>query len=118
MKTLHTFVTAALFASVAITVQADNSLSNLIYEESSNIYTETSTQSSTPEGILSYGDDANKSSVWSSEFEQYVDPAGFQQVEISSVDNVNQRIGGNPTAAGSSREVFIYNELAGEYHLQ
>lgn len=119
MKNLTTIVSVALFASAAITAQADNSLSSITYEESSNIYSEVSTQNSTPEGILSYGDDSNKNSVWSSEFEQYVDPADFQPVEISSAEDINQLMGSNPTAAGSSsRQVFIYNNLAGEYHLQ
>ncbi len=118
MKTLTTLLTATLFASVAITAQADNPISNLTYEASSNIFAEVSTQSSTPEVILSYGDDANKGSVWSTEFEQYVNPGDFQQGNIASVEDVNRLVGDNPTAAGTSRETFIYNELAGEYHLQ
>ncbi len=117
MKTLNTLLTAALFTSVAITAQADNSLSSITYEESSNIYSEVSTQSSTPVGILSYGDNSNKGSVWSAEFEQYVNPGDFQQ-DIASVEDVNRLMGDNPTAAGTSSETFIYNELAGEYHLQ
>ncbi len=79
---------------------------------------EVSTQSSTPEVILSYGDDANKNSVWSTEFEQYVNPGDFQQGEVASVEDVNRLMDDNPTAAGTSRETFIYNELAGEYQLQ
>ena len=121
MNTLKTLLTSALFASVAITgtAQADNSLSSLIYEESSNIYSEVSHQNSTPVGIVSYSDDANKNSVWSSEYEQYVNPADFKQAEIASIGDVNQYMGSNPTAAGtSSGNVFIYNETAGEYHLQ
>jgi len=120
MKTLKTLLTSALFASVAITgtVQADNSLSSLIYEESQNIYSEVTHQSSTQEGIASYSDDANKTSVWSSEYEQYVNPADFKQ-DAASIDDVNRYMGSNPTAAGqSSSNVFIYNETAGEYHLQ
>lgn len=120
MKTLKTLLNSALFASVAITgtVQADNSLSSLIYEESSNIFSEVTHQNSTHEGIVSYSDDANKNSVWSAEFEQYVNPADFKQ-EVASIDDVNQYMGSNPTAAGKSiSNVFIYNETAGEYHLQ
>ncbi|MCW8932377.1 MAG: hypothetical protein OQL19_19345 [Gammaproteobacteria bacterium] len=121
MKTLKILLTSALFASVAITgtVQADNSLSNLIYEESSNIYSQVDLQTSTQEGILSYSDDANSKAVWSTEFEQYVNPADFQQ-DIASTDDVNQYMDSNPTAAGRTkgREVFIYNETVGEYHLQ
>ena len=117
MKTLTTILTATLFATVAITAQADNPISNLTYEDSSNIFAEVSTQSSTPEVILSYGDDANKASVWSAEYEQYVNPGDFKS-EIASVEDANRLMGDNPTAAGTSRETFIYNELAGEYHLQ
>jgi len=121
MKTLKTLLTSALFASVAISsaAQADNSLSNLIYEESSNIYSEVNHQNSKQVGILSYGDNSNQTSVWSTEFEQYVNPADFQQADIASVRDVNQYMGSNPTAAGTSHgSVFIYNETAGEYHLQ
>ena len=91
MKTLKTLLTAALFASVAVTgtAQADNSLSNLIYDQSSNIYSEVSHQNSTSEGVLSY-------SVW-----------------------INQYLGSDPAAAGKNNgSTFIYNETAGEYHLQ
>ena len=121
MKTLKTLLTATLFASVAITatVQADNSLSSLIYEESSNIYGEVSHQNSTQTDILSYGDNSNQTSVWSTEYEQYVNPADFQQADIASVGDINQHMSSNPAAAGqSSGSVFIYNEIAGEYHLQ
>jgi len=122
MKTLKTLLTSTLFASVVLagTAQADNSLSNLIYEESSNIYSEVNHQNSTPVGVLSYGDNSNENSVWSSEYEQYVSPGDFQQADIASTGDVNQYLGGNPTAAGrtNSRETFIYNETAGEYHLQ
>ena len=118
---MKTLLTSALLASVVITgtAQADNSLSNLIYEESSNIYSEVNHQNSTPVGVLSYGDNANSGSVWSTEYEQYVNPADFKQAEIASVGGINQYLGRNPTATGkSSSNVFIYNETAGEYHLQ
>ncbi len=118
---MKTLLITALFASAAIvtTVQADNSLSNLIYDESSNIYSEVSHQNSTPVGILSYGDNSNSGSVWSTEYEQYVNPADFKQSEIANLGDVNQYLGSNPTAAGQSAgETFIYNETAGEYHLQ
>ncbi len=118
---MKTLITSAILASVVITgsAQADNSLSSLIYEESSNIYSEVNHQSSKPVGVLSYGDDANSGSVWSTEYEQYVNPADFKQAEIANVRGVNQYMGSNPTAAGkSSGNVFIYNEVAGEYHLQ
>ncbi|MDX2503072.1 MAG: hypothetical protein QNL62_01145 [Gammaproteobacteria bacterium] len=121
MKTLTIALTSALFASVAITgtAQADNALSSLIYEESANIYTDVSYKESTAASIRSYGDDHNKNSVWSTEFEQYVNPHDFKQADIASTGDVNQYMGSNPTAAGkSSSNVFIYNETAGEYHLQ
>ena len=76
-------------------------------------------QNSTQVDILSYGDNSNKSSVWSTEYEQYVNPADFEPSEIASVSDINQYMDGNPAAAGkSSGTVFIYNETAGEYHLQ
>lgn len=122
MKTFKTLVTSVLLASAAITAtaQADNSLSNLIYEESSNIFTDVSYKKSTPTGILSFGDAHDKDSVWSSEYEQYVNPADFNQAEVASIGDVNQYLGSNPAAAGKmkGRETFIYNETAGEYHLQ
>lgn len=121
MKTLNTLLTSALFASIAFTgtVQADNSLSNLIYEESSNIYSEVRHQNSRSVGILSYGDDANKSAVWSTEYEQYVNPSDFQRAGVTSVNDANQYMRSHPTATGKSGDsVFIYNEMAGEYHLQ
>ncbi len=118
MKTLLISAVVAS-AAIAITVQADNSLSNLIYEESSNIYSEISHQNSTPVGVLSYGDNANSGSVWSTEYEQYVNPTDFNQSEIANLGDLNQYLGSNPTAAGQSGgETFIYNETAGEYHLQ
>lgn len=122
MKTLKILVTSVLLASAAITAtaQADNSLSNLIYEESSNIFTDVSYKKSTPTGIFSFGDDHDNDSVWSSEYEQYVNPADFKQAEMASIGDVNQYLGSNPAAAGKmkGREIFIYNETAGEYHLQ
>ena len=120
MKTLKTLLTSALFASVAITgtAQADNSLSALTYEDSQNMFSSISHESGEPVGILSYGDNSNKGSVWSTEYEQYVNPADFKQT-VASIADVNQYMGSNPTAAGkSSSNVFIYNETAGEYHLQ
>ncbi|MCP3849549.1 MAG: hypothetical protein GY694_04830 [Gammaproteobacteria bacterium] len=119
---LKTLVTASLFASVtlAATAQADDALSNLIYEESSNIYSEISLKASEQIGVLSFGDNANKNSVWSSEFEEYVNSADYKSTDIVSIDDVNQLMENNPTAAGRAkgREVFVYNTTAGEYHLQ
>ncbi|MCP3849446.1 MAG: hypothetical protein GY694_04290 [Gammaproteobacteria bacterium] len=121
MKTLKILLTSALFASAAITgtVQAENPLSALTYEDSQNMFSSISYENSGQIGILSYGDDLNKDSVWSAEYEQYVNPVDFKQ-EIANIDDVNQYMGSNPTAAGriKGREVFIYNENAGEYHLQ
>ena len=118
---MKTLLTSTILASLVFagTAQADINLSNLIYEESSNIYTDVTYKESSADSIRSYGDDYNQNSVWSYEYEQYVNPADFKQAEIASIDNVNQYMGSNPTAAGkSSGNVFIYNETAGEYHLQ
>lgn len=121
MNILKSVLASTLLASVTLAgnIQADNSLSSLIYEESSNVYSDVTLQDSMQIGIVSYSDDANKNSVWSSEFEQYVNPADFKPTEIASVGDVNQYVGGNPTAAGKNKaDVFIYNETAGEFHLQ
>ncbi len=123
MKTLKILLTATLLVSAAA-VQADaiseSPLSNLIYVDSSVVYSTNSQQSSSPQGILSYGDDHNKNSVWSTEFEQYVNPSSFEQDQIADIDSVNRLMNEQPTAAGSmtSDGVFIYNQLAGEYQLQ
>lgn len=113
---------SAIIASAAFTglVQADNSLSSLIYEDSSNIFAKVTYTKGTEVSIRSYGDDYNQNSVWSSEYEQYVNPADFKQASITSIQDVNQYMGSNPTAAGrmKGRETFTYNEVAGEYHLQ
>ncbi|MCU7819585.1 MAG: hypothetical protein KZQ56_12125 [gamma proteobacterium symbiont of Lucinoma myriamae] len=121
MKTIKTLLTATLFASVAIsgTVQADNSLASAIYEDSLNIYDAVNHQNSTKTEILSYGDNSNQTSVWSTKYEQYVNPADFQQADIASIGDINRHISSNPAAAGkNSGNIFIYNETAGEYHLQ
>jgi len=121
MKNLKTLLAVTLLSSIAVTgtVQADNSLSALTYEDSQNMFTSVNYEDSKSIGILSYGDNSNKGSVWSSEYEEYVNPSDFQQVDIASIDSVNQYMGSNPTAAGkSSSNVFIYNETAGEYPLQ
>ncbi len=121
MKNLKTLLTATLLASISITttVQADNPLSNLIYEESSNMFAETTYQSSTAASIRSYGDDYNAHSVWSYEYEEYVNPGDFQHAAIASIEDANHYMGSHPAAASKSNaEVFFYNEMAGEYHLQ
>ncbi len=125
MKTLTTLIRSALLASVALAgvVQAEpmseNELYNVIHPESADIFNVGDYQRSSAAKIVSLGDDYNSNSVWSVEFEQYVNPADFQRTQISSIDDVNQYMGSNPTASGSDqREVFIYNETAGEYHLQ
>ncbi len=123
MKTsiLKSVFIATLFTSIAFsaTTQANDALSSLIYEESSNIFSEVNIKSSTQVGIVSYGDDANTNAVWSSEYEQYVNPADFQQ-EVASIRDANEYMGRNPSAAKrmKGREIFVYNTVAGEYHLQ
>ncbi len=118
---MKTLLTSAILASAVIagTVQADNSLSSLIYEESANIYADVSYEKSSAASIRSYGDDHNQNSVWSYEYEQYVNPDDFKKTDIASAADINQYMGNNPTAARkSSSNVFIYNETVGEYHLQ
>ncbi|MCW8931154.1 MAG: hypothetical protein OQL19_13045 [Gammaproteobacteria bacterium] len=122
--TLKRILTSALFASFAISgsVQADqwdNELYNIIHPESADIFNIGESKSSTEQGIVSLHDDHNKNSVWSYEFEQYVNPADFGASALTDAHDVNRYMGSNPTAAGgSTREVFIYNENGGEYHLQ
>lgn len=125
MKTLKTLLTSVLFTSVAMAgiaqaePRSDNELYDIIHPESADIFNIGDYRTSSTVGIISLSDDHNKNSVWSYEFEQYVDPADFQQAELSSVADINHYMGSQPTAAGSSQhEVFIYNETAGEYHLQ
>ena len=122
--TLKRVLSSALFASIAIsgTVQAeqwDDALYNIIHPESADIFNVGDyKKSSTQEGIFSLNDDHNKDAVWSYEFEQYVDSADFERPALASTDDVNHYMGSNPTAAGSTHQVFFYNETAGEYHLQ
>ncbi|MCU7939310.1 MAG: hypothetical protein KZQ64_12465 [gamma proteobacterium symbiont of Bathyaustriella thionipta] len=125
MKTLKTVLTSALFTSVAIAgiaqaePRSDVELYNIIHPESADIFNVGEYRKSGTPGIISLHDDHNKTAVWSYEFEEYVNPADFEQPELSSVADVNQYMGSKPTASGSDQhEVFIYNEMAGEYHLQ
>ena len=121
MKTLITLLATTLFTSVVITTtaQAQNPISSLTYEDSSNMFSSVDYTNSSHSKVLSFGDDHNKQSVWSTEYEQYVNPAEFT-TEIASLDDVNRYMEVNPSAAQKTkgREVFIYNETAGEYHLQ
>jgi hypothetical protein len=126
MKTslIKSLLTSAFIASVAFTgaVQAeqwDDALYNIIHPESADILNVGDYRKSTEEGVFSLNDDFNTDSVWSYEFEQYVNPADFQRPALASTDDVNQYMGNHPTAAGDgTQEVFFYNETAGEYHLQ
>jgi hypothetical protein len=119
MKSLNTFLTASLVTMVFTAAQAENRLGGLIYEDSSNMFSTVTSQSSEPVGILSFGDDHNQNLVWSTEFEQYVNPANFEKSGLANIDDVNQYMSSNPTAAGSIKnEPFIFNEMAGEYQLQ
>jgi hypothetical protein len=124
MKTLTTLLTSALLASTAFIgtaqaeVRSDNALYDIIHPESADIFNVGSDyQKSAPQGIVSLNDDHNANSVWSYEFEQYVNPADFQL--SNQITDVNQYLSDQPSASGSrGHEVFIYNEMAGEYHLQ
>ncbi len=125
MKKLTTLLTSTFVASVVLagTAQAealsDDALYNLIHPESADIFNVVDYKRTTEASIFSLNDDYNKDSVWSFEFEQYVDTDDFKTAEIADSEDVNQYINSNPTAAGlKSQTVFIYNETAGEYHLQ
>jgi len=125
MKTLTTLISTTLFASIAaISVaqaapMSENELYDVIHPESVDIFTIGNYQRSAEAELVSLGDAHNSDSVWSYEYEEYINPADLQRSDISSVDGINQRLGKNPTASGpAQREVFIYNETAGEYHLQ
>ncbi len=125
MKTLKIVLSTAFIASIALaaTAQAevlwDDALYHMVYSDSSELSNVSSYRDSVQTGIISYGDDFNKDSVWSAEYEQYVNPADFKRAEIADAGDVNQYMGSHPAAAGSNRHsVFIYNETAGEYHLQ
>ena len=103
MNTLKTLLTSTLFASISFMGSAqaeglhDDALYNVIHPESADIF-----------NVGDYQKSA-----------QYVNPADHQQAKITGVADVNHYMGSNPTAAGkNSSEVFIYNEIAGEYHLQ
>lgn len=123
---LKTMLSSALFATVTFSgaVQAeqqwDDALYNIIHPESADIFNVGEYKKSTQqEGVFSLNDDHNKNSVWSYEFEQYINPAELQRAELASVNDANQYMGNHPTAAGGdTHQVFFYNELAGEYHLQ
>ncbi len=125
MNTLKTILTSALFATAAFSATAqaeqqwDDALYNIIHPESADIFNVGDYKKSAEQSIFSLNDDYNKNSVWSYEFEQYVDPAEFRSNELASNGDVNQYMEQYPAAAGSqSQPVFIYNETAGEYHLQ
>lgn len=125
MKTLKTLLTSVLFTSVAMAgiaqaePRSDNELYDIIHPESADIFNVGDYRTDSTVGIVSLSDDHNKNSVWSYEFEEYVNPVSFQRVELSSTDDINQYMGSEPTAAGSGRhEAFIYNETEGAYHLQ
>lgn len=127
MKNVKTMTTLALLASIAVSGLAqagsiqDSALSSLIYEDSSDMFAAVKHQAgnSNEVDIRSYGDDFNQDAVWSTEYQEYVNTNDFKQSDLDNASLVNRYINSNPTAAGTkSGEVFIYNEMAGEYHLQ
>ena len=117
MKTIKTLIGAAIIASVTLagTAQADW-LMDTIHPESADLFDHKTSLISTGQNeIVSLGDDNNQK-VWSYEYEQYVDPSDFTRNDYA---DINEYMDANPTAAGSrANNVFYYNELAGEYHLQ
>ena len=58
--------------------------------------------------------------VWSTAYEQWVNPADFNSTAKQSIASALKELENNPPAANgmSYDPVFIYNDTAGEYHLQ
>ena len=57
--------------------------------------------------------------VWSTPYEQWVNPADFNSTAKQTIANALQELEDNPPAAGKlSSAVFIWDETAGEYQLQ
>ena len=127
MKTLTTLITSSIILSAALIgnaqameVSSDNAIASLIYENTSDVYAQAAHQKTMASPILSFSDDSNTNSVWSYEYEQYVNPEDFQTNEMASMNDVNQYLSDNPTSAGkrNALETFKFNETAGEYQIQ
>ena len=57
--------------------------------------------------------------VWSTPYEQWVNPADFNSVAKQTVASALNRLDNNPPAAGSHSDgVFIWDETADEFQLQ
>ncbi len=57
--------------------------------------------------------------VWSVPYEQWVNPADFNSSAKRTIASALQELENNPPASGSySRELFKWDETAGEYQLQ
>ncbi len=118
MKTLTTLFASAVIASVSLagTVQADQ-LMDTIHPESADLFDHsTSISASNQNEIVNLNEgSADGSQVWSYEYEQYVNPADFAKPDYA---DINKFMEDNPTAAGRRNdEVFKWNELDGDYHL-
>ena len=107
MKTL-TILIAAAAASLTINANAynvDDLTIGEVFPVQSITYQESADSVSTPNEL-----------VWGGENEGYI----LNSIVENSIASALQELENNPPAAGrsSSRSVFIYNDTAGEYHLQ
>ena len=116
MKTLKSLFAIAIIGTTSLTgtVQADE-LMDTIYPENADLFQyKDSIVSSEQAKIVSLGDTSGEK-VWSTEYEQYVNPDDFKKTTFA---DINEYMEANPTASGSNREpVFKWNENAGDYQL-
>ena len=109
MKTLTTLI-AVVATSFAINVNAEYTDT-----ETLNIGEVFPIQETSPRNSEETTTSNPNEMVWNSDSEGYISKSS----EENSVASALLELENNPPAAGSSsREVFIYNEIAGEYHLQ
>ena len=109
MKTLTTLIV------VAATSFALNANAEYVDSETLNIGEVFPIQVSSVRSSDEAGTSNPNEMVWNSSSEGYISKSS----EENSVASALLELESNPPAAGgSSREVFIYNEVAGEYHLQ
>ena len=109
MKTLTTLI-AVVATSFALNANAEYTDTEVLNIGEIFPIQTTNVQSSEVAGVSSPNE-----MVWDSNSEGYIS----NSIVENSVAGALLELENNPPAAGgSSNEVFIYNELAGEYHLQ
>ena len=109
MKTLTTLI-AVVATSFALNANAEYTDTEVLNIGEIFPIQTTSVQSSEVASVSSPNE-----MVWDSNSEGYIS----NSIVENSVAGALLELENNPPAAGgSSNEVFIYNELAGEYHLQ